>query len=237
MSKKFKFNPVITKGDNSVRIVHILLDVSPSTSLVHKESIRKLKRVLAEIKAIAKSEGFDVYIAITEYSTNVYPVIGFCNIKNLNINTIPFSKDVKSECTNTGEALLYAKRKTMEYYNTLRECDARMIRTPMLFLISDGKVYPRSSEVLGKYGQAANEIKSLEHPGNSFDELITVIGAMVNKQDLSEFYELTNYPDRIVHLESKNIQPFLKLMKHYTCTRTNSMMSCTRIINNINNFI
>lgn len=237
MKNTFNFNPIITKGDYSVRIVHIILDVSPSTSGVHKESIRKLKRILAEIKATAKSEGFDIYIAITEYSSNVYPVIDFCDLSCLDINRIPFSKDVKNEYTNTGAALIYAKNKTMDYYNSIKRKDTRMVRTPMIFLISDGQVFPRTTETLEKYSQAATELKALEHPGNRLDELVTVVGAMVNKGDLSEFHQLTNYPERIVHLESKNIQPFLEVMHYYTCTKTNSAFSNPNMLNNICNYV
>lgn len=241
MSKSFNFKPTFTDGDNSVRIVHIVIDISPSTSPFHKKAVKELKNILMEIKKAAKQDGFDVYISITEYSTNVYPVIDFCNLSELNINHIPFSKTVKQECTNTGEALLYAKEKTIAYYNSLKDSDSynagKMIRTPMIFLISDGQIYPRNDDVISKYNQAAQEIKALEHPGDKLDELVTVIGAMVEIDELSEFYQLTNYPERIVHLEKNNIQPFLKLMRLYTCTRTNTILSDTKKADNISRYI
>lgn len=228
-SSKFTFNPILKKGDSSVRIIHIVFDVSPSTAHVHKESVMAIIKTLEEIKAIANKEGFAVYVAITEYSTGVYPVMDFTLLNTLDTRKIPFSVDVKREATNTGEALLQAKKRTMEFYNDMRETDSRMIRTPMIFLSSDGSIYPYS-ECLPKYKQAAREIKSLEHPENHLDDLVFVCGAMVDG-DLSEFYELTHYKGRVIKL-TEDLSPFLQLLKVCTCTKTN-LPSCMYSLDNI----
>lgn len=212
------------------RPIAILLDRSKSTGNIRTDLNRIAEEALEEMKAQAEYRAITEILAI-QFDTEPEVTAEFVKLEHISAHALTVAQS--QHCTDTGKALLMALEMLDQKKAECREAFEEYYQ-PICFLITDGNPDPGKGATLEvirayeeRYARAAAEIKKREKE----NKLIFVAAGLYvsenQRASMSKLRELSNYPDRIVELNSKSggledLKEFFKIIVNATSSRPDS---------------